>query len=80
MTSGESEQTMSHEPLGNNMPIDTLNRFVVGAIGGKIAIVFPPREPMEPKDALLLAAFLVSIADPTEGHTEFQKVLQAVQR
>lgn len=59
--------------------IDTLNRFVVGMIGGKIAIVFPPIAPITKEQALNLAAHLVALADTSENHADFLNVLKAVE-
>lgn len=58
---------------------DIFNKHGVSMSGaGKIAIRLPPRGDMSKHDALVLAAWLVSLADPV-GDT-FQKVLDAVQR
>lgn len=58
--------------------IDTFNRFMVGMCAGNIVLLNPPpRGGMTPGDALLLAAYLVSMADPTGD--KFAPVLAAVQ-
>lgn len=57
---------------------DIFNKHGVSMSGaGKIAIMIPPRGDMTKRDALVLAAWLVSLADPIGD--EFQKVLDAVQ-
>lgn len=58
--------------------IETMNKFVVGARGDRIVILNFPPSPMTAEDALLLAAWLVSIADP-HSHNDFADVLAAVQ-
>jgi hypothetical protein len=58
--------------------IDTFNKFVVGRrIGGDLVILNPPAAgDLANEDALLLAAYLVKIADPLGE--QFPKVLEAV--
>ena len=57
--------------------IDTANKFLVAHQGEKLIIMNPPRGPISDDDALLLAAYLVSMAcAPTH---EFDAVLEAVQ-
>lgn len=56
--------------------IDTANKFIVGGRGDQVLITMPPRGPISKSDALVLAAWLVVLAD-TDG--KFQKVLAAVQ-
>lgn len=57
--------------------IDTTNKFLVAAQGGGVLIMMPPRGVMTQEDAMLLAAWLVALADPNAD--EFQKYLTAVQ-
>lgn len=61
------------------MEIDTQNKHLVGVRGGNILMmVTPPRgAEMSKADALLLAAWIVALAEDNEG--EFQAVLDAVQ-
>jgi hypothetical protein len=56
--------------------IETFNKFLVGASGRGLTIMNPPRGPMTTDDALLLAAYLVAMADP--GGDQFKPVLDAV--
>lgn len=59
--------------------IDTLNRFGVATTGaGLTAILMPPlpRQVLTRDEALCLAAWLVTLADPAGA--EFVRVLQAV--
>jgi hypothetical protein len=56
--------------------IDTTNKFLVGGRADGILITCPPRGSISRQEALVLAAWLVSLAD-RDG--EFQKVLAAVQ-
>jgi hypothetical protein len=58
--------------------IDTTNTFMVAAGGRGIAILNPPRTSITADEALLLAAWLVSIAEHSASQ-EFAEVLQAVQ-
>jgi len=49
--------------------IDTTNKFMVAArAGGGIVIINPPGAPFSSNDALLLAAYLVSLAEPFASH------------
>jgi hypothetical protein len=59
--------------------IDTFNKFFVSmhAASGDIAFLRPVPMQLKRADALLLAAYLVSMADPLGD--EFAKVLTAVQ-
>lgn len=58
--------------------MDTNNKFMVGATsGGDIVILAPPRHQMPKEDALVFAAWIVSLAGASEG--EFADVLEAVQ-
>lgn len=58
------------------MGINTLNKFVVGVAGDKIAILNLPAiaNPMSKSDALILAAYLVILADDND---EFEKIKTA---
>jgi len=60
--------------------IDTFNKFVVGSTGKRIKILRQPWPPdgLSADDALLLAAYLVSMAESEASHT-FAEVLEAVQ-
>lgn len=57
--------------------IDTFNKFMVGMRSGHICIAAPPIGGIPRADALLLAAYIVALADPMGE--EFQQVLEAVQ-
>lgn len=59
--------------------IDTFNKFMVGMRAGHICIAAPPMAGLGilRADALLLAAYIVALADPVGD--EFQQVLEAVQ-
>lgn len=60
--------------------IDTLNKFAVAASGRGIIMLLPPSRgaSITPDDALLLAAWLVAIAEHEASNT-FEDVLKAVQ-
>lgn len=59
--------------------IDAGNKYMVSSShGGKfVSILFPPQGVMSTDDAVLLAAWLVAIADPLKE--KFGKVLKAVE-
>ena len=62
--------------------IDTANHFMVVANGGSLAILNPPKRPVTPREALNLAAWLVSMAhavEPDLSEQEFQRTLAAIQ-
>lgn len=56
--------------------MDTANKFLVGSNGDKLVIQNTPRGPISKDDALVLAAWLVALADP--GGTQFAWVLADV--
>lgn len=56
--------------------MNTENKFLVSAGGGKILVLAPPYS-MTKEEALLHAAWLVALAEKEEG--QFAKVLDAVQ-
>ena len=57
--------------------INTFNKFLVGVRGDEIAVTLPIPRFVSKDDALLLAAYLVTFADP--GRERFDRVLEAVQ-
>lgn len=59
--------------------MDTSNKYMVGVQGGNIVIMNPPRGPISKADALMLAATIVSLADYSDGETEFRAALAALQ-
>ena len=58
--------------------MDTFNKYAVavGAGSAGVMLLNPPRGHISKADALLLAAWLVALADPLEEH--FHEILQAV--
>ena len=57
--------------------MDTSNKYLVGVAGdGRLHLQMPPRGPMTKDEALLLAAWMVALADP--GGERFEKILAAV--
>jgi hypothetical protein len=60
--------------------IDTFNKFAVASSGTRIRILRPPWEgsDLSPDDALLLAAYLVALAEHDATH-KFAEVLKAVE-
>jgi len=57
--------------------IETLNKFLVSSQGKAILIMNPPRTSIAADDALLLAAYLVLMAEH-EASQPFEAVLKAV--
>ena len=57
--------------------IDTLNKFLVSVRGGCITIMRTPDYGLTPDEALVLAAYLVALAEPNASH-RFSEVLEAV--
>lgn len=55
--------------------VDTLNRFLVGAIADRIIIMNPPHCTIPKDDALNLAAWIVAMVDDED---RFAEVLAAV--
>lgn len=58
--------------------INTANKFMVGVQGKNIVVGMPPRVPISPDDAMLFAAYLVSMAE-MDTETKFEDVLEAIQ-
>lgn len=58
--------------------MDTFNKFAVAAGGDGLVILNPPRQPMPYDDALLLAAYLVAMAEPFAS-VKFEDVLREVE-
>lgn len=56
---------------------DTMNRHMVSVCAGKIALLNPPAAPITNDEALVLAAWLVALADPLGER--FGDALEAVQ-
>ena len=54
--------------------MDTFNKYMVGVQGDNIVIMMPPRAPMSKADALMFAAWIITLADDDET---FQKALEA---
>lgn len=59
--------------------IDTTNRFLVGSRGDKISIMVLHTE-ISKEQALNLAAYLVCMADMSQDHEDFNKVLEAIEK
>jgi hypothetical protein len=58
--------------------IDTTNDHLVGTMGGRVVILVPPTGPMDPDEALRLAAWLVALADPSgERFGEIRKAVES---
>ena len=57
--------------------MDTTNKYLVAIQNDGIRIMAPPRGQITPEEAVMLAAWLVALADP-DG-LMFPKVLEAVQ-
>ena len=60
--------------------IDTFNKFLVGAHGDDVVFLLPVPKKLSQADALLLAAWLVAIANPQSPEGErFEDVLKALE-
>jgi hypothetical protein len=57
----------------------TLNRFMVSMAGDEVVIMLPPKHPINREEALVLAAYLVSIAEVLPGTESFEDILKQVQ-
>lgn len=66
----------NHHTNTQENEMDTFNKHMVGVRGDDIVIMNPPRMPMSKTDALIFAAWIVTLAD--EDETGFQKALEAV--
>jgi hypothetical protein len=58
--------------------MDTFNKHMVGVHGDNIVIMNPPRMPMSKADALIFAAWIVTLADYSEDEKDFRNALEAV--
>lgn len=47
--------------------MDTFNKYMVGVQGDNVVIMNPPRGPISKADALMLAAWIVTLAANDEG-------------
>lgn len=59
-------------------PINTLNEFIVASTRNGLVLMNPPRGSFSADRALVLAAWLVAMAEHQASHT-FTEVLEAVQ-
>ena len=57
--------------------IDTMNKFMVGLQGDQVVLLRPPGPRLTPGEAMILAAYLVAIAEHKAPYP-FQMVLDAV--
>mgnify|MGYP001603933895 CR=1 FL=1 len=60
------------------MAIDTMNKFLVAVKGKEVGFLKPVPGSMSADDAMLLAAYLVTMAEMDATH-KFEEVLAAVQ-
>jgi hypothetical protein len=60
--------------------LDTANHCLVcvTVVGDRLVIRNPPLEPITPDSALVLAAWLVALAEPSPGQARFAAILNAV--
>jgi hypothetical protein len=58
--------------------LDTFNKYMVGMAHNGLVIMNPPRTVMSTEEALVLAAWIVSMADPLGE--KFAEALTAVQK
>lgn len=60
------------------MPIDTTNKFLIGVQGDEIVALRPLPQRFSVEDALLLAAYLVALAEGSDRGVLFGETLKAV--
>lgn len=58
--------------------LDTFNKFMVGVCAGKVTLLNPPRSDMNPDEAIMLAAWLVTMAGDFGGE-KIKAAMDAVQ-
>ena len=58
--------------------MDTFNKHMVGVQGDNIVVLMPPHGPMSKADALVFAAWIVTLADYSEDEKDFRNALEAV--
>ncbi len=56
--------------------MDTHNKFMVGVQGERIVIMLPPTGPISKRDALMFAAWIVTLADDNADFTNFLAQVQ----
>lgn len=58
--------------------IDTANHYLVGRRGDQLVVLLPVVGEISKDHALVMAAWLVALADDSEGYAQFHRVLDAV--
>lgn len=61
-----------------NEEIDTTNKFLVGVLGDQVVLPKPVPPKLAAADALILAAWLVAMAQCIEPESNFTALLDAV--
>jgi hypothetical protein len=56
--------------------MDTFNKHMVGVQGERIVIMMPPTGPISKREALMLAAWIVTLADDNADFTSFLAAVQ----
>lgn len=57
--------------------MDTFNKHMVGVQGDNIVIMNPPRQPMSKADALMFAAWIVTLGDDDNKFAEYLAAVQS---
>lgn len=57
--------------------MDTTNKYLVGVQGEQIVIMMPPPGGISKTDAMMLAAWLVTLADDHEDFTDYLAAVRA---
>ena len=60
--------------------VEPENKFLVGCNGKRVLIQNMPIGPISKEDAMLLAAWLVAVADPSPDHDDFNAVLMQIEQ
>lgn len=61
------------------MDIDTSNKYFVACVGDKLKLLRPPHDLLSKHDAMVLAAYLVCMAEVIDSGPSFKEALSAVQ-
>lgn len=62
----------------NRRYVDISNSQLVAVIGDDI-VIHVPRRRMSKAEAIVHAAWIIAMADESEGHTEFKRILDEVE-
>ena len=78
MLPGNIKPELPPEPA-KERAIDTTNHSLVALRGDQIVFILPLPQILPPERAINLAAYLVAMADMSEGHRDFLETLKAIE-